>query len=136
MKGTPKMFTYSGWNDQSLVDLIGSPSEPPPYYLLAKELAGKGSEAHYVGHGLYIPAFREHAYRNYVLEHLARLSSFANGINHLSKVFGRILLESFLVFSESPSFSSSTSAMYSLASSWDSASPKTFESMWSVRSGA
>ena len=71
-----------------LVDIVISPPEPPAYYLLAEELAGEGSQAHYVGHSLDIPALSEHAHRYDVLEGLARLVLDPNGIDDLSEVLG------------------------------------------------
>ena len=93
VNGTPKMFTYSGIEQAGVgIDFVGRAAKTAAHDLLAEELAGEGAQAHDVRHGLGVPAFREHADGNHVLNLLARLADLPDGVDLLAQHFGLLFL--------------------------------------------
>lgn len=77
------------------IDFIGCPSQPPANDLFTEQLAGEGTQPHYMSDGLGIPTLGEHAHGNDVLDLFPRPASFADGINSISEALRNFLLGEF-----------------------------------------
>ena len=78
-----------GWELACLwVEEILAPAQRAARYLLAQQLRTECTNTDDVGHGVGVPAFREHAHTDHAADVLAKFPSSPNGVHHFAQDVG------------------------------------------------
>jgi hypothetical protein len=81
-----------GREEAIVIQVVARAAEPPPHHLLAQELGRERAQPHDVRHRLRVPALREHAHGDHVLDLRAGLPGLAHRVHLLAQTLGLLVL--------------------------------------------